>query len=135
MNGATAEPLVSTTRPPNRTIIKKIGSSQYFLRTSTKRQSTARKSIVRPLELILHRLGSGTRRLPDDPIAVAFGLTFQAEQVPAHRPHHKPRRQHRDKEQQPHTKGSDIVVEHQADLEPDPMERPEHGGAAQRSRE
>jgi hypothetical protein len=45
MNGAIAEPLVSTTRPPNTTIMIMIGSSQNFFRTRMKRQISARKSI------------------------------------------------------------------------------------------
>src|SRR6266852_8202944 len=46
MNGANAEPDVSTTRPPNTTDIRMIGSSQYFLRTLANCQSSARKLMV-----------------------------------------------------------------------------------------
>src|ERR1700694_4226896 len=46
MNGANAEPDVSTTRPPNTTDIRMIGSSQYFLRTLANCQSSARKLMI-----------------------------------------------------------------------------------------
>ncbi len=44
MNGATAEPSVNMTSPPNTTIMTKIGSIQNFLRTRMKVQSSPRKA-------------------------------------------------------------------------------------------
>ena len=42
MNGATAVPCTSTKRPPSSAMIKKIGSSQNFLRARIKSQSSRR---------------------------------------------------------------------------------------------
>ena len=42
MNGAIAEPLVSTIRPPKITIMIMIGSSQNFLRSRMNAQSSTR---------------------------------------------------------------------------------------------
>jgi hypothetical protein len=47
MNGAIAEPLPSTTTPPNTAVNIKIGSSQNFLRTRMNSQSSARKDTMR----------------------------------------------------------------------------------------
>src|SRR6188768_2691224 len=67
MNGAIAEPLVSTTRPPNTTIMIRIGSSQNFFRTRMKRQSSDRKSITFPWSSLsatnAKRLRKGANRL------------------------------------------------------------------------
>src|SRR4051812_32530852 len=105
MKGATAEPLVNTTSPPNTTIMIMIGSSQNFLRTRMKRQSSARKSITSLSELVLHCLRRRSRRLPRQPIAVATRLTPQAQQVPPHSPHDETGRQHRSVEHQTHDNG------------------------------
>ena len=43
MNGAIAEPLVSTIRPPKMTIMMKIGISQYFFRTRRNDQNSLRE--------------------------------------------------------------------------------------------
>src|SRR6201999_1804619 len=79
MNGANTVPLVRITRPPNTTIMTRIGSSQNFLRTRIKRQSSARKSIQIPLKLVAHALGRRTRRIADDPVAVAFRLALESQ--------------------------------------------------------
>src|ERR1700675_21473 len=50
MKGAITEPLVSTTNPPNTTIISSTGNSQNFFRTRINRQSSATKSICCPLD-------------------------------------------------------------------------------------
>src|SRR5258708_1143268 len=50
MNGAITEPLVSTTSPPNTTIMTSIGNSQNFFRTRINRQSSTTKSIYCPLD-------------------------------------------------------------------------------------
>src|SRR3954466_2855427 len=93
MKGATAEPLVRITRPPNTTIITRIGSSQNFLRARMKRQSSARKSIQRPsklqrrLELIPHALRRRPRRIADDPVAVTVRLTPEPQEFVARYAH------------------------------------------------
>src|SRR5664279_2706389 len=99
MNGAIAEPFVSTTSPPKITIMIRIGSSQNFFRTRINRQSSATKSIFvslfrhdpfgkpalafpgRALELVFHRLGQRSRWLPHDPIAVRVGLPLEPQNI------------------------------------------------------
>src|SRR5258708_9961554 len=80
MNGANTVPLVSTTRPPNTTIMTRTGSSQNFLRTRMKRQSSARKSIQRPSKLIAHALRRRTGWIADDPVAVPFRLALEPQE-------------------------------------------------------
>src|SRR4051812_4663824 len=80
MKGATADPLVRITSPPNTTIITRTGSNQNFLRTRMKRQSSARKSIQRPSELIAHAFPRRPRRIADDPVAVAFRLALEPQE-------------------------------------------------------
>jgi hypothetical protein len=43
MNGATAEPWLRAMRPPKKTIMLKMGNSQYFLRWARKRRNSERK--------------------------------------------------------------------------------------------
>src|SRR5665647_2707626 len=100
MNGAITEPLVSTTSPPNTTIMINIGSSQNFFRARINRQSSATKSITHPSELVFHRLGRRAGRLAHDPVAVGVGLPLQPQQVLAQRAHHEAGRPDRAEEQQ-----------------------------------
>src|SRR5215831_10854532 len=68
MNGATAEPLVSTTRPPNTAIMMRTVKSQNFLRTRIKRHSSVRKFIAAlSLELVPHGVGCRAGRAAFDP--------------------------------------------------------------------
>jgi hypothetical protein len=46
MNGAIAEPLVSTIRTPNKRRISNIGRSQYFFRCMKNSNMSLRKSII-----------------------------------------------------------------------------------------
>ncbi len=46
MNGATAEPWLSITNPPNTAIMTNTGNNQNFLRTLMKAQSSVMKSIT-----------------------------------------------------------------------------------------
>ena len=46
MKGATADPLVSTSSPPNTSIMTRIGNSQYFLRTRWNVQNSLRNEII-----------------------------------------------------------------------------------------
>src|ERR1700693_4818123 len=102
MNGAIAEPLVSTTSPPNTTIMISIGNSQNFFRTRINRQSSATKSISCPLELIFHRLGRWSGRAPHDPVARRLGLALEPQQIPSHHAHDEAGRPYRAEEQQRH---------------------------------
>src|ERR1700678_4481491 len=101
MNGAIADPLVSTTRAPNTTIMIRIGSSQNFFLTRINRQSSATKSISYPLELIFHRLGRWTGRLSHDPVARRIRLAFEPQQVPPHPAHDEAGRPNRAEKHQP----------------------------------
>src|SRR3979409_2369816 len=114
MNGAITEPLVSTTSPPNTTIMISTGSSQNFFRTRINRQSSATKSMFvslfeqdafekaasrfcsdHALELDFHRLGRRSGRLSHDPVAVLVRLPFQAQHILAQHAHDEAGRQNR----------------------------------------
>src|SRR5260370_946730 len=110
MNGATTEPLVSTTSPPNTTIMIRIGNSQNFFLTRMNRQSSATKSISCPLELISHRLWRGTRRLSHDPVAVRARLPFEPQRVLPHHAHEQTGGQNRAVENQRHQHRVDHLV-------------------------
>src|SRR3954469_15293184 len=78
MNGATTEPLASTSRPPNSAIMTRTGASQNFLRARRKPHSSATNSIgaIPPKRSVLvdHGLRRRARRLADDPVAGGLGL-------------------------------------------------------------
>src|SRR5262245_6504804 len=99
MNGAIAEPLVSTTRPPKTTIMIRIGSSQNFLRTRMKRQSSPTNSIIFSLELVLHCIRRGPGRRAHDPVARSIRLAPEPQQILAHGAQHEAGRKHRAVEQ------------------------------------
>src|SRR3974390_2615308 len=123
MNGATTEPLISTTNPPTTTIMMRLGSSQNFLRTHINRESSARKLIsLSPLELVFHRFRSRPGRAPLDPIAVDIGRPFESQEVLAKRPHNEAGRQHRAEEYEGHHYWSHNLVQQQSQLKPKPME-------------
>src|SRR4029079_8705582 len=90
MNGAIAEPLVSTIRPPKITIMIMIRSSQNFLRSRMKAHSS---TIIDPIfslsrsELVLHRLRRRPRRGALDPVALGAAVDEQAEEILAVGPH------------------------------------------------
>src|ERR1700682_6451352 len=123
MKGATTEPLVSTTRPPNTTIMMRIGVSQNFFLTRMNRQSSATKSIFYPLELISHRFRRGTGRLSHDPVAVCTRLAFEPQQVLPHHAHDKTGRQNRAVEKQRHHDRIDHPVKQQPELQPYQVKR------------
>src|SRR5436190_7691919 len=123
MNGATAEPWVSTSSPPNATIMMRIGSSQNFLRARMKRQSSARKSIAFPLELILHGFGGGPRWAPVDPVAVRVGLPLEPQRVLSQDPPDEADGQHRAEEHQSHHDRIHYPMQQKCKLEPKPIER------------
>src|SRR5581483_12463197 len=104
-NGAIAEPLVSTIRPPKITIMIRIGSSQNFLRSRMKAQSSTRMApigqVLSRLELILHGFGLGPRRRTLDPVALGGGIHLGAQEVLAEGAHHQSDRRDGDEEEQP----------------------------------
>src|SRR3954452_1979423 len=91
MNGATTEPLASTSRPPNSAIMTRTGASQNFLRARRKPHSSATNSIsaVPPLGSVLvhHGLRRRARRLARDPVAGGLGLPAAAHRVVPLRTH------------------------------------------------
>src|ERR1700760_2303966 len=104
MNGAIAEPLVSTIRPPKITIMIMIGSSQNFLRSFMNAQSS---TIIEPIvsllprsELILHGLRRRPRGRPLDPVALGAAVEPQAEEILAAGPRQQADRRDGDEEQQ-----------------------------------
>src|ERR1044071_225754 len=89
MNGAIAEPLVSTIRPPKITIMIMIGSSQNFLRSRMKAQSSTR---IDPIslsrsELVFDRLRRRPRRRALDPVTLGATVDPQAQEILAEGPH------------------------------------------------
>src|SRR3954452_6280583 len=157
MNGAIAEPLVRTTSPPNTTIMIRIGISQNFFRTRMKRHSSVRKSISfsqpslferdplpkrapacsgsRFSELVFHRLGRRTGRLPYDPVAFGVRLPFEPQQILAHRARDETGRQYRAVKQQRHHDGVDHAMKQQPEFQPYPLERIEDRRAQQGRRQ
>src|ERR1700731_1078675 len=123
MKGAITEPLVSTTSPPNTTIMIRTGNSQNFLRTRINRQSSATKSISCPLKLISHGLGRWSGRLPRDPVAFRVRLPFEPQQILAHHAHDETGRQNRAVEDQRHHHGVDDAMQQQSELQPYQIKR------------
>src|SRR5258708_38219824 len=91
-----AEPFVSTIRPPKITIMIKIGSSQNFLRSRMKAQSSTRmEPIDRSFrdqnwsrsELVLHGLRRRSRRRAVDPVALGLGIEPQTQEILARGAH------------------------------------------------
>src|SRR5436305_1170700 len=128
MKGATAEPLVSMTKPPTAIIITKIGKSQNFFRMRMKRQSSARKSNSIPSELVLHRLRCRPRRVSLDPIAITITLDPKSQQVSAQQSHHESCRYHRSIIYEAHDNRIDYGMQQQAEFEPYAIERFESCG-------
>src|SRR6185437_16174769 len=108
MNGAIAEPLVSTIRPPKTTIMIRIGSSQNFLRSRMKAQSS---TIMAPMdedpfeigyarsELVAHRLRRRARRRAVDPVGRGPAVELQPQEILAEGPHHEADRRDGQEEQ------------------------------------
>src|SRR5206468_1319219 len=94
-NGAKADPVVTTTRPPNTSDIKMIGSSQYFFRTRRNCQSSCKKAIIGSSELTLHRTLLRTAVVPYGPVARSACLASQAQHVSSRQSKHKAGRKKR----------------------------------------
>src|SRR5229473_835039 len=122
MNGAIAEPLVSTIRPPKITIMIRIGSSQNFLRSLMKAQSSTMmepmKSVPLRSELVTHRLGRRPRRGALDPIALGPRVQPQSQEILAEDAHHDSDRRDGHEEQQAEDQRIHDLVDQQAELQP-----------------
>src|SRR3954452_25496630 len=99
MNGAIAEPCVSTIRLPKIIIMMRVGISQYFLRTRRNIQNSCRSDNMRTSELLFHRLGRRPRRLAGNPVAFCRRMTPQAQWVLASRAHEQADECHGDVEE------------------------------------
>lgn len=127
MNGATAEPYVSTIRPPSRTIMIRTGSSQNFLRALMKSQSSAIKDMVtlHLLELLFHRRQRGLFQVDFDPVGFRIRVEFLTQQVFATRAHNKACWRDGDKEQDAHHDRRHDLTEQYAELELERVQRRE----------
>src|SRR5205823_5148471 len=139
MNGAIAEPLVSTIRPPKITIMIRIGSSQNFLRSLMKAQSStmmeAMKSVPLRSELVTHRLRRRPGRRALDPVALGLPVQPQAQEILAEQAHHNADRRNGHEEQQAEDQWIHDLVEQQAKLQPQLVERRQQAGEDKRHRE
>src|ERR1043165_3814017 len=88
MNGAIAEPWVSTISPPKTSRTSMIGSSQNFFRARRKVQNSSRKDIESSgSELVLHAFGRRSCRLARDPVGLVVTAPSQRQQVLVASPH------------------------------------------------
>src|SRR4051812_11537449 len=115
MNGAMAEPLVSTIRPPKITIMIMIGSSQNFLRARMNAQSS---TIIEPIvsllplgsELVLHGLRRRPRWLALDPVALGAAVHLGPQEILAESAHDQAdRRDGHEEQQAEHQRIHDLV--------------------------
>src|SRR5574342_15672 len=87
MNGATAEPWLSTISAPSSAITSRIGSSQNFLRALRKAQSSLRNDMGKCLKLVGQGLGRRARRVALDPVALRLGIALEPQRVLARQAH------------------------------------------------
>src|SRR5262245_51578866 len=118
MNGAMAEPLLNTRRPPTAIISRNSGSSQNFLCSRTNSQNSMRNATSRPLELLCHRLRRRPCGLAPDPIARCRGVALQPQWVLAAQLEGGPDRYKADAVDQRHQHRIDDVVQRQSQPEP-----------------
>src|SRR4051812_23536725 len=111
MKGATAEPLVRTTKPPKITAITTMGSSQNLRRTFMKVQSSLMNSPMTASELVMECARPRTGRSPDDPIARSRGIKAEIEWPFATCAHDKSGWGHHRIEQQSHDQRTDHFVQ------------------------
>src|SRR5688500_10470024 len=108
MNGATAEPCVSTINPPNSSRTTMIGASQYFFRVRMKSMISSKNAICCSLELLLHGLGGRQRGgLTLDPVAQQVRPPAQRPQIATAQPHDQARRRHGQKVNRAHHQRAD----------------------------
>src|ERR1035437_3974076 len=101
MNGASADPCAKTNSAPTSTSTIMIGSSQNFLRTLMKAQSSAAipcLAMLRSSELSFH-VAAHTRGgcHPETPVSLRMH-----QRTPAEQPHHETDRRDDDEEHDPH---------------------------------
>src|SRR5258706_9587639 len=105
MNGATTDPLASTSRPPSTTVMTMIGRSQNLRRTTMKRHIWVTYSIAvssRVLEQILEAVLGRTGRVAAQPVALRRRVPGPLHRVPAEAAHHVAHRREHAEEHDSH---------------------------------
>src|SRR6266545_4297880 len=113
MNGATAEPLASTIKPPSTTMTSKIGINQYFLRIRIYAHSSIRNDMAAPAgsvnewvapswfsELVVETFRLRTGRISVDPVASVCLTGSQSQVVLGEPPHERAHRRYHRVEQE-----------------------------------
>src|SRR5262249_44666043 len=114
MKGATADPWVNTTSPPNIAITSKSGSSQNFLRTRRKCQSSCKNSITHPSEQTLHGVRRRTRGRTHHPSRSPPPRSLDPQRIAMPHPHDQGSRNNAEAENEPHHERSYHVMEQKA---------------------
>src|SRR5688572_18279952 len=107
MNGATAEPCASTSRPPSTTLMTMIGSSQYLRRAPRNFHICTTRSIACLLEHVPVAVVRRARRIAFDPVARRGGVPLAAHRVAAEQAHHHPEGGEHAEENHPQHDGAD----------------------------
>src|SRR5215472_685707 len=130
MNGATAELLASTRRTATSSVITKIGTSQYFLRTRRNwKNSRKKESTEYPRsELPHHRIGGRAGRVAAQPIGIGVGLRPQSQEIFSKKPQQQTGGSKCQEENQRHGDRTYDVVQQNRQLAPKHVERIQHAG-------
>src|SRR5438477_5144141 len=125
MKGATTLPCVITTSAPMSAITRMIGSSQYFLRTRRKAQSSRRKDMAWLSELVLERIGGRPGGIAVNPVASRLRIAPQPQRILAEEPHRDSGRHDDPIEEDRERDGARDAVQQLAEPQPQPVERRE----------
>src|SRR5215471_13182472 len=112
MKGATAEPWLRTTRPPNTTINSSSGNSQNFLRARRKSQNSRRNSMAGPSEQMLHAVGRRPRRIAYDPSRLTRLSKLEPQWVASSHAHDQSGRNYTKNENETHNDGTHDTMQH-----------------------
>src|SRR5438552_12227211 len=121
MNGATTDPLVRTTRPPNTAMTTSSGMSQNFLRA----RMNPIRSLIKDIgtsERLLERIDGGALLVLLDPIAIA-PLASAPHRVNPERAHDKTGRDHAEHEYGSEEKRVRDLVKQETEPAPAAIER------------
>src|SRR5262245_23790280 len=128
MNGAIAEPCVSTISPPNSSIRMRIGTNQYFLRTRRNIQNSCRNDNMHTSELLFHRVRRRSWRLARDPVACRRRVAAQTQRVFAGPAHENAYGRDGRVEQNHQNDRTDGLGQEETELEPRAIEGPQSCG-------
>jgi len=103
-----------------------MGRSQYFFRTRMNASSSLMKLIMGPSKLTAHRVRSGPRRLPFDPVTRGLPVEAQTQGGLADESHQDPDRCDGREEEQAEDHGARESLEQETEAEPQPIQRCEH---------